>query len=93
MPSRPGGPRCTPGSSPLCGLPGSTHGWSHVAAARKRELIRAIVEDEATAGPAHVELDLTDRCNVACYFCNQQDTRSKLQLPPDRLIELVDHDK
>ena len=69
---------------------GSTRGWAHLAAERKRELIGAIVGGTATRGPAHLELDLTDRCNIACYFCNQQDTRSKLQLPLERVIGLID---
>ncbi len=69
---------------------GSTHGWAHLAAARKRDLIDSILANRATAGPAHLELDLTDRCNVECYFCNQQDTRSKLQLPFERVVEMID---
>jgi len=73
---------------------GTSHGWAQVSAERKRELIRSIVDgDEAGAaarGPVHAELDLTDRCNVACYFCNQQDTRSKIQIPADQARELID---
>jgi MoaA/NifB/PqqE/SkfB family radical SAM enzyme len=61
-----------------------------VSGERKRELIRAVLAGEATAGPLHAELDVTDRCNVACYFCNQQDTRSALQIPFDRLTALID---
>ena len=38
----------------------------------------------------HAEIDLTDRCNVACYFCNQQDLRTKEQLPLPRLETLID---
>ena len=40
--------------------------------------------------PSHAELDLTDRCNVACYFCNQQDTRTRLQIPVERALRLID---
>lgn len=69
---------------------GSTHGWSHLTAERKRTLIESILRRGTTEGPLHAELDITDRCNVACYFCNQQDTRSKLQLPCQRVIRLVD---
>jgi len=69
---------------------GTTHGWAEVGAQRKREIIAAIASGEATAGPAHVELDLTDRCNVACYFCNQQDLRTKEQLPLDTITGLLD---
>jgi MoaA/NifB/PqqE/SkfB family radical SAM enzyme len=69
---------------------GTTHGWSEVTAARKRELIQAVLAGEPTAGPLHAELDLTDRCNVACYFCNQQDTRTALQIPAERATALID---
>jgi len=68
----------------------TTHGWAEVDEARKREILDAIASGGATAGPAHAELDLTDRCNVACYFCNQQDVRTSEQLPLERVRELVD---
>jgi MoaA/NifB/PqqE/SkfB family radical SAM enzyme len=67
-----------------------THGWAEVSAERKREIIDAIVGGTATRGPVHAELDLTDRCNVACYFCNQQSLRTKEQIPLPRLSDLID---
>ncbi len=67
-----------------------THGWSEVDAARKQELIASIVSGKATRGPVHAEIDLTDRCNVACYFCNQQDVRTKDQISLPHLKRLVD---
>lgn len=67
-----------------------THGWSEVEAARKRELIAGIVSGRATRGPVHAEIDITDRCNVACYFCNQQDVRTKDQISLPHLRRLVD---
>src|ERR1700682_604744 len=67
-----------------------THGWSEVEAARKREIIAGIVSGGATRGPVHAEIDITDRCNVACYFCNQQDVRTKDQISLPHLTRLVD---
>jgi MoaA/NifB/PqqE/SkfB family radical SAM enzyme len=67
-----------------------THGWAEVSRERKREIIAAIVSGAPTAGPVHAELDLTDRCNVACYFCNQQDLRTREQIPLKRTQELID---
>ncbi|MEA2165648.1 MAG: hypothetical protein QOK37_3775 [Thermoanaerobaculia bacterium] len=67
-----------------------THGWAEVSRERKREIIDAIVANTPTKGPVHAELDLTDRCNVACYFCNQQDLRTKEQIPIKRTTELID---
>jgi MoaA/NifB/PqqE/SkfB family radical SAM enzyme len=61
-----------------------------VSRERKREIIDAIVANAPTKGPVHAELDLTDRCNVACYFCNQQDLRTKEQIPIKRTTELID---
>jgi MoaA/NifB/PqqE/SkfB family radical SAM enzyme len=70
-------------------VPGS-HGWAEVSRERKREIIEAIVSGKPTKGPVHAEIDLTDRCNVACYFCNQQDVRTKEQISIEHLRSLVD---
>lgn len=67
-----------------------THGWAEVSRERKREIIEAIAANRATRGPVHAELDLTDRCNVACYFCNQQDLRTKESIPQQKLTDLID---
>ena len=67
-----------------------THGWAEVSRERKREIIEAIAANKATRGPVHAELDLTDRCNVACYFCNQQDLRTKDSIPLPKLTDLID---
>jgi len=67
-----------------------THGWAEVSRERKREIIDAIAANRATRGPVHAELDLTDRCNVACYFCNQQDLRTKESIPLPKLTDLID---
>ena len=68
----------------------TSYGWADLDATRKRELIAAIKSGGATRGPAHLELDLTDRCNVACYFCNQQDLRTKESIPLPKLTKLID---
>lgn len=67
-----------------------THGWAEVSRERKREIIEAIAANRPTRGPVHAELDLTDRCNVACYFCNQQDLRTKESIPTPKLTTLID---
>ena len=67
-----------------------SHGWAEIDRKRKRELIRAIAWGKPTRGPLHAELDLTDRCNVACYFCNQQDVRTKEQISYEHLVALID---
>jgi MoaA/NifB/PqqE/SkfB family radical SAM enzyme len=69
---------------------GASHGWAEIDAERKREILEAIASGSATRGPAHAEIDLTDRCNVACYFCNQMDVRTKEQLSIEHLEALVD---
>lgn len=68
----------------------ASHGWDHVREERKREILDAIASGAATRGPVHAELDLTDRCNVACYFCNQQETRTTQQMPLERALALID---
>jgi MoaA/NifB/PqqE/SkfB family radical SAM enzyme len=67
-----------------------THGWAEIDRQRKREIIEGIRTGGATRGPVHVELDITDRCNVACYFCNQQDVRTSQQISLQHLVALID---
>ncbi len=67
-----------------------TLAWAEVSRERKREIIEAIATGTATQGPVYAELDINDRCNVACYFCNQQDTRTLSQVPLARAVELID---
>src|SRR5215210_1414314 len=67
-----------------------THGWAEVSRERKREIIDALASNRQTRGPVHAELDLTDRCNVACYFCNKQDLRTKESIPLPKLTTLID---
>ena len=69
---------------------GGTHGWAEVDRERKREIIDGIRTGRATRGPVHAELDITDRCNVACYFCNQQDVRTSQQISFEHLAALID---
>jgi MoaA/NifB/PqqE/SkfB family radical SAM enzyme len=68
----------------------ASHGWAHIDSQRKRDIIDAIVSGKATRGPVHAELDLTDRCNVDCYFCNQMDVRTKEQVPLPHAIRIID---
>ncbi len=68
----------------------STYGWSEVSAEDKHDIIDSIVSGKATRAPRHVEIDLTDRCNVACYFCNQQDLRTTQQLSFHCATRLID---
>jgi MoaA/NifB/PqqE/SkfB family radical SAM enzyme len=70
-----------------------THGWAEISAADKRSIIDSIVEGKAPAGPFHLELDLTDRCNIDCYFCNQMDVRTKEQIPYPRICQILDEAK
>lgn len=67
-----------------------TYGWAEITKERKRELIEAITSGRATKGPSHLELDLTDRCNVDCYFCSQMDVRTKEQIPYPRIVGLIE---
>jgi len=69
---------------------GASHGWAEISKERKREIIEGIASGRATRGPVHAELDLTDRCNVACYFCNQQDVRTKEFIGLPRITEILD---
>jgi MoaA/NifB/PqqE/SkfB family radical SAM enzyme len=67
-----------------------SHGWSEISEERKREVIAGIASGKATRGPVHAELDVTDRCNVACYFCNQIDVRTKEQISLEHVRAIID---
>jgi MoaA/NifB/PqqE/SkfB family radical SAM enzyme len=70
--------------------PRASYGWEEISRDAKRALIESIASGVPTPGPLHAELDLTDRCNVACYFCNQQDLRTKDQICYERAVALID---
>ncbi|MBV9494384.1 MAG: radical SAM protein [Acidobacteria bacterium] len=67
-----------------------SHGWAELRDGDKRALIDSVANGTAPRGPLHLELDLTDRCNVDCYFCNQMDVRTKEQIPYDRIVAILD---
>lgn len=67
-----------------------SHGWREISAGDKRVLIDAIASGRAPKGPLHLELDISDRCNVDCYFCNAMDVRTKEQVPQKRVAEILD---
>jgi len=67
-----------------------SHGWAELRPEDKRSIIDSIVAGKSPRGPLHLELDLTDRCNVDCYFCNQMDVRTKEQIPYERIVEILD---
>jgi MoaA/NifB/PqqE/SkfB family radical SAM enzyme len=78
-----------PASESVPAVRGS-HGWNEISEERKREIVAGIASGKATRGPVHAELDVTDRCNVACYFCNQMDVRTKEQISLEHVRALVD---
>lgn len=53
-------------------------------------LVEAIASGKPLPGPLHAELNITDRCNVACYFCNQQDVRTKEMLSYEHIVGVID---
>lgn len=67
-----------------------SHGWREIGADDKRALIDAIASGQAPKGPLHLELDISDRCNVDCYFCNAMDVRTKENVPYERVAQIVD---
>jgi molybdenum cofactor biosynthesis enzyme MoaA len=67
-----------------------SHGWREIDVDAKRTILDSIVRGTAPPGPFHLELDLNDRCNVECYFCNAMDVRTKEQVPLARVKEILD---
>jgi MoaA/NifB/PqqE/SkfB family radical SAM enzyme len=67
-----------------------SHGWREISAEDKRDVIDAIASGRAPKGPLHLELDISDRCNVDCYFCNAMDVRTKENVPFERVTQILD---
>jgi MoaA/NifB/PqqE/SkfB family radical SAM enzyme len=67
-----------------------SHGWREISAEDKRSVIDAIANGRAPKGPLHLELDISDRCNVDCYFCNAMDVRTKENVPYERVTQIID---
>jgi MoaA/NifB/PqqE/SkfB family radical SAM enzyme len=67
-----------------------SHGWREISAEDKRAVIDAIAFGRAPKGPLHLELDISDRCNVDCYFCNAMDVRTKENVPFERVTQILD---
>src|SRR5438477_7488304 len=67
-----------------------SHGWREISAEDKRNVIDAIAFGRAPKGPLHLELDISDRCNVDCYFCNAMDVRTKENVPFERVTQILD---
>lgn len=63
--------------------------WSHVTEAEKLEILRGIEDGRAYTGPLHVELQLTDRCNIDCFFCGTRRHRTQESLPLDDVRRLI----
>ncbi len=68
----------------------SSFGWEFIDAQRKTAIIDSICGGPPPAGPSHVELNLTDRCNAACFFCNQELVRTGREIPFERVRSLID---
>jgi MoaA/NifB/PqqE/SkfB family radical SAM enzyme len=66
-----------------------SHGWRELSAEDKQSIIGSIASGAAPRGPRHLELDLSDRCNVDCYFCNAMDVRTKDVVPHARIEEIL----
>jgi len=67
-----------------------SHGWREISAEDKRAVIDAVAFGRAPKGPLHLELDISDRCNVDCYFCNAMDVRTKENVPFERVTQILD---
>ncbi|HJQ35615.1 MAG TPA: radical SAM protein [Thermoanaerobaculia bacterium] len=55
----------------------------------KDALIGHILNGTRTASPTNLDIYVTDRCNVDCYFCSQIDVRTTQELPVPKLVSLL----
>jgi MoaA/NifB/PqqE/SkfB family radical SAM enzyme len=60
-----------------------------VSDAEKDALIEHILNGTQTASPTNLDIFVTDRCNVDCYFCSQIDVRTTQELPVPKIVSLL----
>lgn len=51
------------------------NGWQHLTAEEEGLILRGIQDGRAHAGPFHLTLFPTDRCNLDCFFCYTEELR------------------
>jgi len=67
----------------------TSFGWNELQD-EKQVLLRNIRDNEIHGGPFHAELDITNRCNAKCFFCNQGDLITGKELPIEKIRSLID---
>ena len=67
----------------------TSFGW-HDMDREKELLLRNIRANRLQGGPFHAELDITNRCNLNRFFCNQGDLKSGKELSIDTIKSLLD---
>lgn len=66
------------------------YGWNHIGAREKQTILSGFEAGEALAGPYHMEVHPTDRCDIACRFCSTQKLRSRAELTRNTIDRLLD---
>jgi len=67
------------------------HGWQFLTAEDREAILQGIRDGRALGGPYHLEFDWTDRCNVHCFFCNNDfRNRAGQELPVELIQRAVD---
>lgn len=66
------------------------HGWQHLTAADREEILRGIEDGCAYGGPYHLELDWVDNCNARCFFCNSAHHHEGGSIPWPRAERLLE---
>ncbi len=66
------------------------HGWQHLTAQDRENILRGIADGEVHGGPYHLEMDWVDKCNARCFFCNSEHIHHGESIPWDRARRLLD---
>lgn len=64
-------------------------GWDKLQSDEIGLLERSIVSNVATSHPRSIEIQPTNKCNVACFFCSSEKFRHDEFIPWDRLEETL----
>ncbi len=66
------------------------YGWNTLTQAEKSSILDGVSGNDKPPGPYHVELQLSDRCLIDCFFCSTRDLRTDEELPTDQVLRLLD---
>ena len=67
----------------------TSFGWNDIDN-EKEALLRSIAANTSDVGPFHAEINVTNRCNLNCFFCNQGSLNNDAEIAFTKLRAFID---